>query len=298
MFADVTPALSIVVPTFNNVDVLRQCLESWQRHGTGQIELIVVEDGCRDGTVDLLRATGQTPWGARHLRWIHEDDAHELRCTNAGIAVARGPLVMAWQDDMFLRASWLVPELVRTFNRYPEIGLIALSRGLDCHPLGDPIVTYQDLVDWRRLPSTIGPAPWNWLRLQEVDVVIRPWVVRKACIDRVGALDEAFRPTEWDEADLSFRLRDAGWRVATYGFERLGAYYHLGSTTLSKSPSAPYFTKVLANGRLFHQRWDETIVEGHTRERRTWWRQATTTGWAATVKQIANYGLGGARKQA
>lgn len=293
-----TPALSIVVPTFNNVDVLRRCLEAWQHHGGDRIEVIVVEDGCRDGTPDLLRSLDQTAWGRSQLRWIHEDDAHELRCTNAGLRVARAKLVMAWQDDMFLRASWLVPELLRTFERYPEIGLIALSRGLDCHPVDEPIVTYQDLVDWRRLPSTIGPAPWNWLRLQEVDVVIRPWIVRKACIDRVGALDEAFRPTEWDEADLSFRLRAAGWRVATCGFERLGAYTHLGSTTLSKSPSTAYFVRVLENGRLFHRRWDAAISAGHARERRTWWRRPTASGWVATVRQMATYALGGARRQA
>ena len=293
-----TPQLSIVVPTFNNVDVLRQCLEAWQQHGGDRIEVIVVEDGCRDGTTDLLRSLERTAWGERHLRWIHEEDGHELRCTNAGLRVARGGLVMAWQDDMFLRAAWLVPELLRTFERYAEIGLISLSRGLDCHPVDEPIVTYQDLVDWRRLPSTIGPAPWNWLRLQEVDAVIRPWVVRKACIDRVGALDEAFRPTEWDEADLSFRLRAAGWHVATCGFERLGAYTHLGSTTLSKSPSAPYFARVLENGRLFHQRWDAAIGAGHARNRRTWWRHATAPGWVATIRQMATYSLGGARRQA
>ena len=65
-----------------------------------------------------------------------------------------------------------------------------------------------------------------------MDAVIRPWVVRRDCLERVGTLDEAFRPTEWDEADLAFRIREAGWKVATCGYERLGAYSHLGSTTI------------------------------------------------------------------
>ena len=293
-----TPALSVVVPTFNNVNVLRECLEGWRRCGGDGIEVIVIEDGCRDGTADLLRSLEEQPWGRRHLRWVHQDDAHELRCTNTGIALARGSFVMAWQDDMFLRAAWLVPELLCTFARYSDIGMIALSRGLDCLPLDEPIATYQDLVDWRRLPSTIGPPPWNWLRLQEVDIVIRPWIIRKACIEKVGALDEAFRPTEWDEADLSFRIRREGWRVATCGFERLGAYDHLGSTTISKAPSAPYFARVLENGRLFHQRWDAVIAVEHTRERRTWIRQATAGGWMATAGQMARYGMESVRRKA
>lgn len=282
------PKLTIVIPTFNNVDVLRGCLDGWAAHGGPDVEVIVIEDGCRDGTADYLRATEATSWGRRHLRWLHEDDAHELRCTNAGLTAARAPVVLAWQDDMLLRRSWLVPELLRTFERYSEIGMIALSRGLQCLPLDAPIRTYADLVDWRRLPSTIGPAPGNWVRLQEVDAVIRPWVVRAACIERVGLLDEAFRPTEWDEADLAFRIRQAGWRVATTGYERLGAYWHLGSTTISRSPASPYFARVLENGRLFHSRWDDVIAREAYRPRRRWLRRATVAGWSATLARAAS----------
>jgi glycosyltransferase involved in cell wall biosynthesis len=285
--ADPAPLLSVVIPTFNNEAVLRQCLERWQRFGGEAIELVVVEDGCRDGTVALLAELAATAWGTRHLRWIHQDDAHELRCTNAGIAIARGSLLLAWQDDMFLSAGWLVPELCATFGRYADLGLMSLSRGLTCAPLDEPIARWADLVDWRRLQSTIGPAPGNWFRLQEVDIVIRPWVLRRACVDRVGLLDEAFRPTEWDEADLAYRIRQAGWKVATCGYERLGGYHHLGSTTIGAQPSAAYLDRVLRNGRLFHERWDATIAQQHPRPRRTWIRRATAAGWGATAAAMA-----------
>jgi GT2 family glycosyltransferase len=122
-----------------------------------------------------------------------------------------------------------------------------------------------------------------------VDAVIRPWIVRRECIARVGMLDEAFRPTEWDEADLAFRIRAAGWKVATCGFERLGAYFHLGSTTIG-TPSDAYKQRVLNNGRLFHSRWDAAIRRDHARPRRTWRRRATPTGWLATAAAAARTG--------
>lgn len=281
-----TPIVSIVIPTHNNLDVLKQCVEAWQAHGGEAIELVVVEDGCTDGTVDYLESIAATPWGQRQLRWTHEDDAHELKCTNAGFAAARGSLLAAWQDDMFVRASWLVPELMRTFRDYADIGLLAMSRGLNCHPLDEPVETYENLVDWRRLQSTIGPAPGNWFRLQEVDGVIRPWVVRRTCLERVGALDEAFRPTEWDETDLAFRIREAGWRVAATGYERLGAYVHLGSTTLSRGMSPAYIARVLKNGKLFLSRWSGIIEAEHARQRRVWWRRASMAGWLATARAM------------
>jgi GT2 family glycosyltransferase len=283
-----TPKLSVVIPTFNNEAVIKRCIESWRAPAAANdVELIVIEDGCRDGTPAFLDAEAKTEWGQRHLRWLHLDDAHELRCTNAGLAAARGPLMMAWQDDMFVLTPWFVPELLRTFERHADLGLLSLSRGLDLYPLDEPITTWDDLVDWRRLRSTIGPFPFNWFRIQEVDAVIRPWIVRRAGIEKVGVLDEAFVPTEWDEADLAYRLRDAGWKTGTCGYERLRAYEHLGSSTLGVL-SDKYKARVLKNGLLFHSRWSNAIERHHARTRRTWTRQATMSGWMGTVKEMVS----------
>jgi glycosyltransferase involved in cell wall biosynthesis len=284
------PKLSLVIPTFNNVEVLRRCLDSWEQFAPAlPVELIVVEDGCRDRTSAYLEERAATPWGGAHLRWIHESNVHELRATNRGLADARAPLVMTWHDDMFLCADWLVPELLATFDRYQDLGLLCLSRGLLCNHVDEPITTWEDLIDFRRLESTIGPRPFNWFRLQEVDAVIRPWVVRRACLDRVGCLDEAFVPTGWDEADLAFRIREAGWRVATHGYERDGAFVHLGSSTLARF--ALNLEQDLRNGLLFHQRWDSTIQGATNRVRRTWRRCPPATGWLWTLRQVWNFVL-------
>jgi len=287
-----SPALSVIIPTFNNEAVLRRCLGSWRAPSMANaVEIIVLEDGCRDGTRAFLESESASAWGQEHLRWIPMNDAHELRCTNAGIAAASAPLMMAWQDDMFVRADWLVPELLRTFEAHPDLGLMSLSRGLDHYPVDEPIATWDDLVDWRRLRSTIGVFPLNWFCIQEVDAVIRPWVVRRSCIDRVGSLDEAFVPTEWDEADLAYRIREAGWKIGTCGYERLGGYEHLGSSTLGEL-SDSYKARVLKNGLLFHSRWSHVVSRDHARRRRTWARQTPVAGWMSTIKKIGARSIG------
>jgi GT2 family glycosyltransferase len=267
------PRLSVIVPTFNNLEVLKRCLDSWERHASDQpVELIVVEDGCKDGTADYLRQRAETPWGRRFLRWVHEDDVNQLRCNNRGFREARAPLFLVWDDDMFLEVPWLVPELLATFDRYPEIGLLSLIRGLLVFPLTKPIETWEDLHLPSHMMNHVGRAPLNWLKLAEVDIVIRPWVVRRSCIERVGPLDEAFCPIEWDEADLAFRIREAGWSVATHHYSRLNAFSHLISSTLGRMESAKHKAMVLPNGKLFHERWQETIRREHPRQRRSWWR--------------------------
>ena len=285
--------LSVIIATHDNLPVLRQALESWRRFAADQpVELIVVDDGCTDGTTEYLAglATGDRDGPA--LRVVREEDAHELVCTNRGFREARGPLVLSWHDDMFLRGGWMVPELLATFRAYPEIGLLSLSRGLLYHPVEEPVRTWEDTVDWRRMESTLGPAPLNWLRLYEVDGVMRPWVVRRACIDKVGPLDEAFRPTEWDESDLCYRIRQAGWKVATHGYERAGGYLHQLSTTYARTPSQRRMEIGFRNGSLFFARWLDVIRAEEGRPRASWPRRATAAGWAATARQLARFAVG------
>ena len=189
---------------------------------------------------------------------------------------------MAWQDDMFLQVRWLVAELTTIFDRHREVGLLGLSRGLDMFPVGDPIERWEDLQDWRRLQSTIGSFPWNWLRIQEVDSTIRPWIIRRACLERVGLLDEAFVPTEWDEADLAVS------RTA----QRAGKSRHAAT-----SASAPI--SILAAARSEHyptptrrgsSRTDDCSMRdgirksrrSHARTRTTWLRPMSIDAWATT----------------
>jgi GT2 family glycosyltransferase len=288
MTIDEKPALSVVVPTFNNLEILKTCLDSWQRFATDPpVEILVIEDGCSDGTAEYLQTEAQSPWGRRCLRWFHENDVHALRATNRGFRVGRADLLVAWQDDMFVEKPWFVRELVDTFKHYPDIGLLALSRGINFYPLQKPLEVWEDLHDPRHHQDTIGPRPLNWFRLHEVDGVIRPWVLRRQCLDKVGFLDEAFVPDEWDESDLCSRIREAGWKIAIYGYERLGAYRHLGSTTLSKEPSEKLKKRVLPNGKLFRERWSKLIAEKFSRERKTWIRKSSIAGWGHTFWKMS-----------
>ncbi|MDB4947855.1 MAG: hypothetical protein JWM27_504 [Gemmatimonadetes bacterium] len=290
-------ALSVIIPTHDNLALLRRCLASWERHAARQpVELIVVDDGSTDGTPEFLAEAARTPWGARTLRPVREEDVHELMCTNRGFAEARAPLAMTWHDDMFLQAGWLVPELLATFAAYPDVGMLALSRGLLLHAADGAPATFDESVDWARLESTLGPAPLNWARLHEVDAVMRPWVVRMECIRRVGPLDEAYRPTEWDESDLAYRIRAAGWKVATHGFERDRAFHHLVNSTYGRTASDARKALGLRNARLFWERWGGDVNRDAARRRKTWMRRASLAGWAGTLASMAAHATGRVRQ--
>jgi hypothetical protein len=124
------------------------------------------------------------------------------------------------------------------------------------------------------------------VQLTEVDAVMRPWVVRRSCVERVGLLDEIYRPTEWDEADFCYGIRAAGWKIATHGYERDQAYQHLLSTTYARTPSETRQAKALRNALIFHERWDATIAREHARTRATWRRRMGLAGVAGTAAAV------------
>ena len=284
--------LSVIIPTWNNQPVLQRALESWRKFARNEsIEIIVVADGCRDNTVEYLQSLESDPWAQRHVRWIqNEENLNQLVSNNQGFKEARGDLMLVWDDDMFLEVDWLVEELVATFDRYSEIGLVSLIRGLNVFPQQRPINSWNDLHEPDLMVSTRGYGTVaSYFRLSEVDIVVRPWVVRREAIEKVGPLDEAFRPIEWDEADLCFRLREAGWKAATCGYERLAAFTHLGSSTIKKIPPLKHQAAVLPNGKLFHTRWQRTITRDYPRRRKTWPRRLPLRSLPGLLRQAARF---------
>ena len=165
---------------------------------------------------------------------------------------------------MFLRGALARAGAARDVRAYPDLGLLSLSRGLNCMPLRR---ADRDVGGPRRLAAAAehdrAVGRRNWLRLQEVDAVIRPWVVRRACIERVGMLDEAFRPTEWDEADLAFRIRASGMEGRDLRLRAARRVLPSGQHDDRRTPSANKQATVLKNGRLFHSRWDAVITARH-----------------------------------
>lgn len=261
--------LSIIIPTHNNLEVLKRCIETWNILIKIKYELIIIEDGCSDGTAEWL---GSIADGNR-IRWFHENDVFEVLCDIKGMSEARGRYVLIWQDDMFLLKPWLVTEALDILDTWQDIGILGLMRGNHYRPFSFRPKSQDQFYSPAHKPlSTNG----GFFSAHEVDACVRPWFVRKSCIEKHGGLDESFAPLHWDEIDFHFRLRAAGWKVAVLPYEILKAYNHLGSATTSKLESNWHHGIFLKNGLKFHDRWSNYILQTHNRKRKKWRRISAT----------------------
>lgn len=91
------PLVTIYMPTCNRVAAVQRAAESVLNQTYRNLELIVVADGCVDGTVDYLRGLAQQD---ARVKWL----ANETRkgapaCRNAALRMASGEFVTGLDDD-------------------------------------------------------------------------------------------------------------------------------------------------------------------------------------------------------
>ena len=81
------PVISIIMPVYNGEDVLCETIESIRKQTFEDFEVVCVDDGSTDGTLEILRETALMD---DRFSVIHQDNAGTGAARNAGMEVARG----------------------------------------------------------------------------------------------------------------------------------------------------------------------------------------------------------------
>jgi GT2 family glycosyltransferase len=199
-----TPALSVVVPTWNRVQLLTTCLDSLVTHGgaDGALEIVVVDDGSTDATEAVVMRMAQAHRGVP-VRLVRSEHRGVNAARNIGVRSSTGDLVCFIDDDTEVMDGW-VTELIEGANRYPEIGVFAgrivlrlegrPPRMCGREPLGE---THLDLGDRDRGAE----EAWGACLM-----------TRRTVLDRVGPFNEAI-PKYGTETEWVNRYKASGGRI-------------------------------------------------------------------------------------
>lgn len=186
------PRVSIVIPVFNGADYLREAIESALAQTYDDFEVLVVDDGSRDGGATEAVARSY----ADRIRYVRKDNGGVSSALNAGIREMRGEY-FSWlsHDDLF------PPEKL-------ALQMAVLPR------LSAPAVLYGDyeLVDGagnvlgiRRVSD--GGLPMRAALIARDMVNGCTTLIPRACFERVGLFDETLRT--FQDYDMWFRLAKA-----------------------------------------------------------------------------------------
>lgn len=197
------PELSIVIPSWNGLHLLREHLPSVlrARGEVGATEVLVVDDGSEDGTAETLSRE------APDVRLVRRAGRGGFAvAANAGVAEAVGRLVLLLNNDVELREGAVarlaeavrdgevfaaVPGIVRAGNGVDESWTtLRFRRGIVSAGVGEP---------GRKAPAyACGGA----------------MAFRREAFAALGGFDPLFSPFYWEDVDLSYRARKRGLAVA------------------------------------------------------------------------------------
>lgn len=292
--------LSVVVPTLDTRILTSECVEAVlaSRVPAGvDLEVIVVDDGSRDGTAEALAGRS----GVRVLR--NEQPTGYSRAVNRGAAEATGDLLVFLNSDTKIEGSSL-GSVLDAFEAEAALGIAGAAL---TYPDGTPqwsggrepgLVWL--LAQASGAPAALGRLPlWRRAKpLHPPEVAAVAWVsgaamaVRASLWREIGPFETSYR---FYGQDLEFCLRagDGGWRVRIVpGFR---VVHHHGATISSKEEGT-----VLGNadlGRL----WSDLLLWTGRRRGAAYarWARAAIllgSGLRIVLRRLVTPFVGGSRR--
>ena len=117
---------SVVIPTYNNSEGLQKCLTHLNRQEGDKFEVVVVDDGSTDDTVDVLLKWKEKKDLKFDLKFVSQDNKKQGAARNRGVKEASGDVVVFIGSDILVQEGWL--EAHQKFHRdFSEEDSIALG---------------------------------------------------------------------------------------------------------------------------------------------------------------------------
>ncbi|CAM3138454.1 glycosyltransferase family 2 protein [Paenibacillus lupini] len=235
---------SIIIPTYNSLSLLRRTVESIRKHTQEDYELIVIDNGSTDGTLEFLKQ--------QHIITISLplNTGFPTAC-NWGLRLARGEWLLLLNNDVLVTPEWLT-RMHRTYKADPHIGIIG------------PMTNYasgkqQIKMEGRYDEFAAGLRKEQDMKWEPVNRIIGFCMMfSREMLKRIGMLDERFSPGHFEDDDYCLRVRHAGYEVV---MAKDVFVYHHGSASFKQYDQEVLETLLARNRQLFIDKWGADPVE-------------------------------------
>ena len=174
------PRVSVVMPSYNHARFLPAAIDSVLAQDDPGLELVVIDGGSDDGSVDILASYGD------RLRFVSERDRGQAAAINRGFTLARGE-ILGWLNSDDLLLPRVVSAVVGVFDEHPEADFV-YGRGWDIDEHG-------------RVLEESGVLDFDlWRLIHQRNFIHQPsCFFRRDLFERAGPIDESLNYVlDWD----------------------------------------------------------------------------------------------------
>ena len=265
---DRAPVITVQLCTYNRRALLGRVLDALFRQDLdpSDYEVVLVDDGSTDGSYETVISKLQPPCP---LHVIRQRNAGLSAGRNAGIARARGELILFMDDDV-LATPGLLSAHVRFHRSHPR----SICRA--------GVINVDDF-------DSLPPARYSWRNYSgayfwTTNVSLPLGLVREA-----GGFDERFREYGWEDLELGFRLRKMG--VPSLLARDAIVYHYKPPVPRANVPSM--VRQARAQGRTAvqflrkHPHWRVALATGQVAPVRFWSGVARAAGWPRVLERLS-----------
>lgn len=223
--------VSVVVPAYNCAGYVAETLESVLAQDHANMEIIVVNDGSKDHTMDVLRGFGD------RIRVIDQKNAGPPAARNAGLAAAQGKYIaFVDADDIWVQGK--LRAQAEHLDGCPEVAAV-FTKWHVWPAEADGSFLQPAHICAQHVDGEIDTARSGWLYarlLFDCEILTSSVMVRAAVVQKIGGFDLGL--FNGDDYDYWLRISREGpiTRLA-----KVGVLYRSLPGSVSRTPRATNF---------------------------------------------------------
>lgn len=172
-----SPLITIIIAVYNGAKTLQQCIDSVAQQTYANKELIIIDGGSNDGTVELLKAND------RFIGyWISEPDHGIYNAWNKGLAQAQGEWICFLGADDFFWDTQVLEKISKPLATLPASIRVAYGQIM--------------LLNSKDEDLYLSGEPWQNIkkRFKQIMSIPHPGTLhRRSLFEQHGRFDESFR---------------------------------------------------------------------------------------------------------
>jgi len=226
------PKVSIILVTYNNLELTKKCLESMEKFNYYKnCEIIVVDNMSQeDNTREFLLAYEKRHSNVKII--LNDKNGGFSYGNNIGIQAADGEYIILLNNDTIVTPNW-IERIIEHFKQDNKIGMV----GPRTNNIGNEAkidTSYENIEEMVEFSEKLYKK--NRAK-QYTDIRVLAFfcvAIKREVIDTVGLLDESFGIGMFEDDDYCERVKQAGFRLVCA--DDVFIHHHLGAT-FDKEPS-------------------------------------------------------------
>lgn len=243
------PRVSVIVLTYNNLSLTKNCLYSLDKYSNyDNLEVIVVDNLSSDGSREWLCEYAKHKTNFKLI--LNNINAGFSAGNNIGIKQSTGAYIVVLNNDTFVSPNW-VNNLLRHFND-EKVGMVGPVTNNIGNQAKIPVPSYFTEADFLKHATRIHYANYGKVYpMIEGSLAFFCVVIKKEVIDAVGLLDENFGRGWFEDDDYTIRVREAGYQAIIADDVLI---HHEHSATFGKLPNQEKLDLFDKNKAYFEQK--------------------------------------------